>query len=56
MPDDFNIVVPTKYIDETTMKVASVFSKDIAKVDTPVNTMMEPKLYELYLDELKGPI
>ncbi len=56
LPDDFDILVPTKYIDETTMKVASVFSKDIAKVDTPVNTMMEPKLYELYLDELKGPI
>ncbi len=56
IPKKFDIGVPTRYIDERTMKIASVFGKDIDRIDSPVNTMMEPKLYELYLKELKGPI
>jgi len=56
IPERFDIKVPTRFIDESVMSVASVFGRDVQKVDAPVNTMMEPKLYELYLNELKGPI
>ncbi len=54
IPKDFTFNnVATKFIDEPTMQAAMVFSKDIQKLDVPVNTIMEPKLYQLYLDDLK---
>ncbi len=56
IPRYFDISVPTRFIDRDIMTVASVFGRDVQKVETPVNTMVEPKLYELYLKELSGPI
>ncbi len=53
IPTDFKFDIKTKFMDETTMQAAMVFSKDIQKVEVPINTIMEPKLYQLYLDDLK---
>jgi spermidine synthase len=52
-PDDFNITVPTKYLTEQTLAAAAVFAKDIAPIEVPINTMMEPKLYTLYVADLR---
>jgi len=35
------------------MRAAMVFAKDTQKVEVPVNSIMEPKLYQLYLEDLK---
>lgn len=48
---DFN--VSTRHLDTDIMRAAMVFGKDISKVKVPVNTIMEPKLYHLYLTDLE---
>ena len=53
IPTNFRITVDTKYMNDDTMKAAMVFAKDTKKIDVPVNSIMEPKLYQLYLDDLK---
>jgi len=53
IPKNFMIDVDTKYINNDIMQAAMVFAKDIQKIDVPVNSIMEPKLYQLYLDDLK---
>ncbi|MEE9310753.1 MAG: polyamine aminopropyltransferase [Cocleimonas sp.] len=53
IPTDFKFGIKTKFMDEPTMQAAMVFGKDTQKVDVPVNTIMEPKLYHLYLEDLK---
>lgn len=53
IPKDFTFDIDTKYLDAKTMQAAMVFGKDTQKVEVPVNTIMEPKLYQLYLDDLK---
>jgi spermidine synthase len=35
------------------MLASLVFSKDMAKLPTPVNSIMEPKLYQLYIEDLR---
>jgi len=52
IPEQFSINVPTRYLDTEVMRAAAVFGRDIAQVDSPVNTIMEPKLYQLYLSDL----
>lgn len=52
-PDKFELTVPTKALTNETMSASLVFSKDMAKIPTPVNSIMEPKLYQLYIDDLK---
>ena len=52
-PQQFEFDIPTRAITEQTMLASLVFSKDMAKVDTPVNSIMEPKLYQLYIDDLR---
>ena len=54
IPESFQFNVDTLYIDHQTMQAAMVFSKDTQKIDVPVNSIMEPKLYQLYLDDLKN--
>jgi spermidine synthase len=51
--DDFTISVPTQYLTEQTLAAASVFGKDIAPIEVPINTMLEPKLYTLYVADLR---
>jgi spermidine synthase len=53
IPTDFKFKVKTKFMDATAMQAAMVFGKDTQKIEVPVNTIMEPKLYQLYLDDLK---
>jgi len=53
IPRDFKFNVSTKYLNDKIMQAAMIFGKDTSKVEVPVNTIMEPKLYQLYLDDLK---
>ena len=53
VPTDFSIEVPTKAISSETMAASQIFAKDIAKLSTPVNSIMEPSLYQLYIDDLR---
>ncbi len=53
IPTNFKFDVKTKFMNEPTMQAAMIFGKDTQKVEVPVNTIMEPKLYQLYLEDLK---
>jgi len=53
LPEAFNFDVPTRAITDQSMLAALEFDKDMMKVDTPVNSIMEPKLYQLYIEDLK---
>ena len=53
LPQEFDFDVPTRAITKDTMMAAMIFSKDMMKLDTPVNTIMEPKLYQLYIEDLR---
>jgi len=52
IPTRFDFTIPTRYLDITTMQAAMVFGKDTRKIDSPVNTIMEPRLYQLYIEDL----
>lgn len=52
-PNQFEFDVETKTLSSDSMRAAMVFGKDIAKLDAPVNSIMEPKLYQLYIADLK---
>ncbi|MGX5175387.1 polyamine aminopropyltransferase [Aliikangiella sp. IMCC44653] len=41
-----------QWMNTQVMQAAKVFSQDIAQLEVPVNSIMEPKLYHLYLDDL----
>lgn len=53
LPGNFIFDVQTRFLNPEIMQAAQVFGKDISRVETPVNTIMEPKLYHLYLTDLK---
>jgi spermidine synthase len=53
IPTNFKFGIETQFMNEPTMQAAMIFGKDTQKVEVPVNTIMEPKLYQLYLDDLK---
>jgi len=53
IPQNFTFDVPTRAITADSMMAAMVFSKDMMKIETPVNTIMEPKLYQLYIEDLQ---
>lgn len=53
IPRDFSFNVDTKFLTNDAMQAAMVFAKDTDKISVPVNSIMEPKLYQLYLDDLK---
>jgi len=52
-PEQWSFDIETKSLTSMTMKASTVFGKDIAKLDAPVNSIMEPKLYHLYVSDLK---
>ena len=52
-PETFIFDIDTKFIDSATMQAATVFAKDTQRIESPVNTIMEPKLYQLYIEDLK---
>ncbi|MFT5446804.1 MAG: spermidine synthase [Gammaproteobacteria bacterium] len=49
----FEFDVPTRAITAQAMLASTVFSKDMQKIPTPVNSIMEPELYQLYIDDLR---
>ena len=53
LPSTFRFEVETRFMDEAIMRSAKVFAKDIQKLDVPVNTIMMPSLYQLYLADLQ---
>lgn len=53
IPSDYKFDVDTRFIDEATMQAAMIFGKDTQKIESPVNSIMEPRLYQLYLQDLK---
>ena len=53
-PQQFNFEIETRYINTATMQAATIFAKDTQKIKVPINTIMEPKLYQLYIEDLKG--
>lgn len=50
---DFSFNVDTRALTDETMAASLVFAKDIAQVEAPVNSIMEPKLYQLYIEDLR---
>lgn len=52
VPTEFHFDIETRSITDEVMQAALVFSKDIARVDVPVNSIMEPKLYQLYIQDM----
>jgi spermidine synthase len=51
--NQFEFNVPTRAITAQAMLASTVFSKDMGKVQTPVNSIMEPELYQLYIEDLR---
>ena len=52
-PQHFNFDIETRYINTESMQASTFFGNDTKRVNVPVNTLMEPKLYQLYIDDLK---
>ena len=52
-PTSFDIRVPTSFLTGQVMAQASTFGKDVGPMEAPVNTLMEPRLYLLYLKGVK---
>ncbi|MBU2984306.1 polyamine aminopropyltransferase [Saccharophagus degradans] len=52
-PADIEFNIETRALTQAGMKAARNFDKDIAKVETTVNSIMEPKLYHLYIEDLR---
>jgi spermidine synthase len=52
LPRTYHFDVATRSITDEVMQAAMVFSKDTAKVESPVNSIMEPKLYQLYVADV----
>ncbi len=48
-PTDFDITVPTRFLNNEAMRRAAVFEPDQAPMPVAVNTVFEPTLYQLYL-------
>ncbi|CAM2010483.1 polyamine aminopropyltransferase [Acanthopleuribacter pedis] len=47
--------VPTRYMEADVFAAATKFPRDMARVETAVNSIMEPKLYHYYMKELREP-
>ncbi len=52
-PSTFHFNVPTQAITDESMLASMVFTKDMAKVRSPTNSIMEPSLYQLYIKDLR---
>lgn len=53
LPKKYNFIEDTRFINSAIMQSAHTFGKDIAKLDSKVNSIMEPKLYQYYIEDLK---
>ncbi len=50
---EIRLSVPTRFLTDKVLASAAVFGKDIAPVDSPVNTLLEPVIYMLYVKDLR---
>ena len=48
-----DVSVPTRYLNQSILNSSQIFGKDISRTDVPVNSMLEPKIYQLYNDALR---
>ena len=54
LPEDYPIGVPTRAIDDGAVLAAMVFDRDTGPLpDSPVNSIMQPLLYKLYLEDAR---
>jgi len=51
--DEYQFEVATKFLNTETMQAAMIFSEDTKKIPSPINSIMEPKLYQVYLKDLE---
>lgn len=54
IPDTWDISVSTKSISTVGMEKAIVFEKDIGPVETPINSLFMPKLYQFYAEDIRN--
>lgn len=54
LPRTFDFSVATRFVDSGVMQAAQLFPADMRKPQSPVNSILEPRLYQLYLEDLKG--
>lgn len=54
IPQTLSFQVPTRYLTEEVMQAARVFGKDTQALDMPINSILEPQLYQLYLQDLQS--
>ena len=54
IPGNLSFSVPTRFMTEDVMQAARVFGKDTQSLDVPVNSILEPRLYQLYLQDLQS--
>ena len=52
-PAEIEFNIETRALTQAGMQAARNFDKDIAKVETTVNSIMEPKPYHLYIEDLR---
>ena len=53
LPDAYRVQVPTRALNDESMRAAMVFDADLGPLeDSPVNSIMQPLLYRLYLDDV----
>lgn len=54
LPDAWSFSVPTRAIGTASMAKAMVFNSDIDRLETPVNSLFLPKLYQFYSEDIRS--
>ena len=54
IPENWIFEVKTRSINNTSMKKSLIFEKDLLKVKVPINTIFQPKLYDLYATDMSN--
>lgn len=52
LPKTFTLTVDTRAITDESLLASMVFTKDMGRIPSPVNSIMEPELYQLYIEDL----
>jgi spermidine synthase len=53
-PENWDISVPTRAIRPGSMAKAKIFDKDMKRVEVSENSIFMPKLYQIYIEELRN--
>ena len=54
IPENWTFEAKTRSISNASMKKSLIFEKDLLKVKVPINTIFQPKLYELYATDMSN--